>query len=206
MIDLLLISMCSTPGVHPKTTWEIIRHESNFSELAININSKGISLESLGHIKPRTIEEGRLIAQKLLDMKINFDAGPMQINSLNFKAHGLDARSAFDACANIRAGTSILKNFYESASKSLGPGQEALRAALSAYNTGNRSAGFENGYIAKFYGRCIPYQENPYKAGITAPGSELLRPRQSPYSASIISPDPSEEGEKSHDEKTNGKS
>lgn len=94
MIDLLFINMCSTPGVHPKTTWEIIRHESGFSEQAININSKGISLESLGHRRPRTIEESRLIAQKLLDMRINFDAGPMQVNSVNFKAYGLDARSA----------------------------------------------------------------------------------------------------------------
>lgn len=202
MIDLLLINMCSTPGVHPKTTWEIIRHESNFTEHAININSKGISLEGLGFSKPRTIEEGRLIAQKLLDLKINFDAGPMQVNSVNFKFHGLDARSAFDPCANIRVGTAILKNFYESAEKSLGPGQDALQAALSAYNTGNHFAGFENGYVAKFYGRRMPYQENPYKAGIIASEGDLPRPRHNPYSASIIPPDPNE-GEKNHDENAN---
>jgi type IV secretion system protein VirB1 len=202
MIDLLLISMCSTPGVHPKTTWEIIRHESAYNELAININSKRVTLENLGLQKPRTKEEGRLALQKLLEMKVNFDAGVMQVNSVNFKAYRLDAGSALDPCSNIRAGTAILKNFYQSAEKSLGSGQQALRAALSAYNTGNHSAGFENGYVAKFYGKRIPYQENPYKASIMALSNELPRPRKNPYSASIIPPN-LDEGEKSHDPASN---
>ncbi len=188
MIDLLFINMCSTPGVHPRTTWEIIRHESSYNESAININSETVTFASLGLKKPTTKDEAAFTGQKLLDLKVNFDAGVMQINSVNFKAYGLDAKSAFDPCANIGAGTGILKNFYESAEKNIGAGQAALRAALSAYNTGNHSAGFENGYVAKFYGKRIPIRENPYKASITPSGDELPKPKNNPYSASIIPP------------------
>ncbi|MCX6131478.1 MAG: lytic transglycosylase domain-containing protein, partial [Proteobacteria bacterium] len=202
MIDLLFINMCSTPGVHPRTTWEIIRHESGFNELAININSEAITFESLGLKKPGTNEDARHASQKLLDQKVNFDAGLMQVNSINFKSFSLSAQSAFEPCANIRAGTAILKNFYQSAEKILGPGQNALKAALSAYNTGNHSAGFKNGYVAKFYGRRALFQENPYKAGIAAYFDERVMPKKNPYSASIIPPEP-KEGEKVYDKTAN---
>jgi type IV secretion system protein VirB1 len=185
MIDLLFIHICSTPGVHPKTTAAIIQHESAFDEFALNINTSGVDLKSLGISKPKSKEEAEIAAEKLISLKVNFDAGPMQINFVNFKGYGLTARSVFDPCTNIRVGTAILKSFYRDAEKSLGPGQEALKAALSAYNTGNHSKGFENGYVAKFYGKRTLRREDPFKAPIIA-SDGIPRPRKDPYSASIL--------------------
>ena len=188
MIDLLFINICSTPGVHSKTTAAIIQHESAYDELALNINTPNMTLNGLGFAKAKSKEEASRIAEKLLSLKVNFDAGAMQINSVNFKAYGLTAKSVFDSCTNIRTGTAILKNFYLNAEKSLGPGQEALRAALSAYNTGNHSKGFENGYVAKFYGRRIVHREDPYRASILA-AEEIPKPKKDPYSAGILAND-----------------
>ena len=43
----------------------------------------------------------------------------------------------------------------------------ALQAALSAYNTGNFSRGFENGYVARYFGRATI----PSIAGIATPAA-----------------------------------
>jgi type IV secretion system protein VirB1 len=40
--------------------------------------------------------------------------------------------------------------------QTLGEGQAALQAALSAYNTGDFARGFANGYVARYYGRPFP--------------------------------------------------
>ena len=46
----------------------------------------------------------------------------------------------------------ILTADYAEAARRQGEGQPALRAALSAYNTGDFSRGFRNGYVARYYG------------------------------------------------------
>jgi type IV secretion system protein VirB1 len=51
----------------------------------------------------------------------------------------------------LKAGSRILARGYAGATKHFGPGQDALKAALSAYNTGNYERGFQNGYVAKYY-------------------------------------------------------
>jgi len=55
-------------------------------------------------------------------------------------------------CANLRAGNTILTQAYGRAVGRYGEGQEALKAALSAYNTGKFATGFTNGYVARYYG------------------------------------------------------
>lgn len=191
MIDLLFINMCSTPGVHPKTTSAIIKHESAFKENALNINTRGMQLPRFD-----SKEAAILFSEKLYAEKINFDVGLMQVNSVNFRAYGLTVRDAFDPCRNIRVGTEILKRFYEKSERELGSGQDALKAALSAYNTGNGRAGFENGYVAKFYGQKVAFSENPYKASMVPTEIEgPARPKKktNPYTISMV-PDPGNEG------------
>ena len=54
----------------------------------------------------------------------------MQINSRNFEWLGLSLQDAFDPCASVRAGATVLTQ-------------------LSRYNTGSPRAGFSNGYVAR---------------------------------------------------------
>lgn len=190
MIDLLFINMCKTPGVHPATVSAIIKNESSFNEAALNINTRDVSFASLGLSKPKTPEDAIKVAGKMFDAKVNFDAGVMQINSSNFRFYKLSAEGVYDPCKNIRVGTDILKRFYNQSEKRLGSGQEALKAALSAYNTGNHTAGFENGYVAKFYGKKVPYKEDPYRVSMVplaeGPSHRSKKASKSPYTISMI--------------------
>jgi len=150
MIDLLFITMCRLPQVSSLTLWEIIKVESNFNELAININSP-----RLKNPKAQSITESIKSAKKLIANGLSVDLGLMQINSKNLAKFTLSIEGAFDPCQNIRVGSQILKDNYDRAAEGLGSGQAALKAALSAYNTGNFHAGFSNGYVGRYYGEKI---------------------------------------------------
>ncbi|MCD0253110.1 lytic transglycosylase domain-containing protein [Xanthomonas campestris pv. campestris] len=142
--NLLSLILACAPGAAPSTVQAIIDVESKGNVLAIGINRGGRLTR-----QPANYAEAAAWAQWLLDNGKNFDAGLMQINSANWKRLGLTPQTVFDPCTNVRAGTKILTDNYVNASKSLGPGREALLAALSAYNTGNKTAGFSNGYVGK---------------------------------------------------------
>jgi type IV secretion system protein VirB1 len=150
MIDLLFITMCSVPSVSSRTLWEIIKVESAFNDTAININTPGIKIP-----KERSLQESIVLSKELILKRASIDIGLMQINSENLRAYNLSVEDAFDPCQNIRVGSQILKANYDRASESLGSGQAALKAALSAYNTGNFRAGFSNGYVGKYYGEKV---------------------------------------------------
>ncbi len=150
MIDLLFIQMCSVPNVSPRTIWEIIRVESSFNELAVNINHPEVKAEKFTE-KSKTIE----YAKALLAKGYNIDLGLMQINSKNLERLKMSPEKAMDPCESIRAGSQILKENYARSSAQIGEGQEALKAALSAYNTGNFKGGLSNGYVSKVYGEKV---------------------------------------------------
>lgn len=150
MIDLLFVTICSVPKVSSRTLWEIIKVESNFNELAININTPGMKIP-----KDRSLAESVEAAKSLIAAGASIDLGLMQINSKNLAKFNLSVEDAFDPCRNIRVGSQILKDNYDRAADSLGSGQAALKAALSAYNTGNFHSGFSNGYVGKYYNEKI---------------------------------------------------
>ena len=148
MIGLALITICSTPGVHPRTTQQIIAIESQGNALAIHVNGEGSK-----QYRPQRADEAARLARELISQGRSVDLGLMQVNSKNLKRLGLTPSDALDPCKNIKAGTQILKESYGRAEAALGPGQEALKAAVSAYNSGNFRTGFDNGYVGKFYGK-----------------------------------------------------
>ncbi|MGH7690699.1 MAG: hypothetical protein ACREN3_13915, partial [Gemmatimonadaceae bacterium] len=75
-----------------------------------------------------------------------------QVNSANLPALGITVGQVLDPCANLRAGGTILTADYAAAVQRWGEGQGALQHALSAYNAGNFTRGFRNGYVARYYG------------------------------------------------------
>jgi type IV secretion system protein VirB1 len=72
----------------------------------------------------------------------------MQINNANLRAFDMRVANAFDPCRAIGVAAAILSLDYEGGDDEVKQ-QRALREALSAYNTGNDTAGFHNGYVKR---------------------------------------------------------
>lgn len=144
-----LIHECA-PNVGPNTVAAIMHVESSFRPTAIGykIVGPGRAVLTLQR-QPKDTAEAVSWAQWLLANGYKFDAGIVQINSTNFDKLGLTAENVFEPCTNIRAGAYLLTEAYGRASKQYGPGTKALYAALSAYNSGNFTTGFKNGYVAE---------------------------------------------------------
>lgn len=141
----LLITMCS-PNVHASTMSALVKHESRGNPYAIGIN-KAERLKK----QPKSNDEAVEIAKDLMRRGVDFDAGLGQINVRNFQWLGLTAESVFDPCTNLKASQVVLRDCYERAIKTHRPGQQALSASFSCYNTGNFRNGFSNGYVGRVY-------------------------------------------------------
>ncbi len=146
-MDLPSLYQQCGPSVHSDTIAAIVRVESGGNQLAINVNNGVLPR------RPRDAGDAAALASSLISAGYSVDLGLMQINSRNLGRLGLTPAQAFDPCANIAAGTRILSENYTLASQSIGNSQQALRAALSAYNTGNFHRGFRNGYVSKVTGK-----------------------------------------------------
>lgn len=174
MIALLLLQLsfnpeCLPPNVAPQTIERIIQVESGGNPLAIGVNSK----ERVAIPQPKNIDDAARIANALIEAGYSVDMGLMQINSSNLASLGLTVREVFDPCVNIHAGATILSRNYKVAAARYGSGQRALLAALSAYNTGDFKAGFQNGYVSRFFSGNAIQKENIEGKGFT----------QDPYTA-----------------------
>lgn len=141
-VDRLVVD-CA-PQVAPTTMAAIVKVESAGNPYAININGASRLAR-----QPRSREEATSWAQWLIKRGYSVDMGLAQVNSASMVRLGASVTDMFDPCANIAAGANILVANYASAAQRYGSGQGALRAALSAYNTGNHRSGFANGYVAK---------------------------------------------------------
>jgi type IV secretion system protein VirB1 len=145
MIGLELMMVCA-PHVAPQTIQAIIQVESGGNPLAIGINGP-FKLSR----RPVDARDAARLAKVYIKAGYSVDLGLMQVNSRNLKGLGYSVEQMFDPCLNMQAGARILQRGYQGATKRYGKGQKALRAALSAYNTGNYEEGFQNGYVAKYY-------------------------------------------------------
>lgn len=144
---MALAKKCA-PEIHPLTMGYIVGHESGNSNYAVNVNlAKGQAAPPFK--APATLEEAKAYVSWLETHGYNFDVGLGQINSKNFAYLNVTASQLFDGCENLRAAQTVLKTCYLSATKVYQPGQQALRHALSCYNTGSLTAGLTNGYVAK---------------------------------------------------------
>lgn len=121
----------------------IIKTESSGNPWAIGDNTTGLSYA------PPT-EQGAIdTAKQLVAAGHNLDLGLGQINTSNLASLGLTLDRVFEPCSNIAAAATVLTWGYARAVKARGPGQAALLAAISAYNTGSLWAGFQNGYVQR---------------------------------------------------------
>lgn len=134
-------------NVAPVTLEAVMRVESGGNPLAINVNHLlGPQPHSV------TLADAVATAKSYVARGYSVDLGLMQVNSRNLAALGTTIEQVLNPCTNVKAGAAILTANYAEAVRSRGEGQGALQAALSAYNTGSFYRGFENGYVARYYG------------------------------------------------------
>ncbi len=131
MIDFDTLAQQCAPTVHPVTMQAVVRTESGFKPYAIGVVG--------GHLarQPRVLAEAVATALALDARGISFSVGIAQVNRFNLARYGLTYETAFDPCANLRAGSAILHDCYQRASAAYGQGQHALRAAISCYYSGD---------------------------------------------------------------------
>lgn len=137
----LLAQRCA-PWVATETLAALVKKESDFNPFAIGING-GFRLAR----QPVSKDEAVKKAKWLVANGYKVDLGLGQVNIANLKRLGFSIEDAFDPCLNLSIGAGILQDSYLSARARLGDDQAALRAALSAYNTGSFSRGLKNGYV-----------------------------------------------------------
>ena len=122
----------------------VVRVESGYRAFALHVNHLAGPQPS-----SRTAEEAAATVRHYLALGFNIDIGPAQVNSRNLARLGYTVEDALDPCKNIAGGGVILSEFYSDAVLHFGEGQTALKAALSAYNTGNFYQGAA--YVARYY-------------------------------------------------------
>ncbi|RQV07782.1 lytic transglycosylase domain-containing protein [Burkholderia cenocepacia] len=154
-IDLPVLASTCAPAVHPVTMSAVVRNESGANPFAIGVVG--------GHLarQPRTQAEAEATAAALERAGWNYSVGLAQVNRANFARYGLAGGAAFDPCANLRAGSEILADCYRRASITTGPGQRALRHALSCYYSGNPQRGFKTEKDGTSYVQRVVAQAQP---------------------------------------------
>ncbi|WP_063588609.1 lytic transglycosylase domain-containing protein [Achromobacter ruhlandii] len=143
-MDFPTLARQCAPDVHISTLSAVVRHESAFNPLAIGVNAKPHR-----SVRPKSKAEAVEAIRDLIAKGIDFDVGYGQINVRNWRWLGVTPETILDPCVNLASAQRVLVACYKRAAKLHGPGQNALYAAFSCYNTGNLTAGFANGYVGK---------------------------------------------------------
>lgn len=130
---------CPNLAVPAQVMRHVVHVESGTNPFAIGVVGGRLVRQ------PKTLEEARATAQMLESKGYNYSLGAAQVNRVNFRKYGLDSyEKAFDPCANLSAGASILAGCYASAGGDWGK-------AFSCYYSGNFVTGFRSGYVQKIY-------------------------------------------------------
>jgi type IV secretion system protein VirB1 len=139
---LALLERCAGSVGH-QTMAGLIEHESGWYPYAIGDNTAKRSYA------PKSYQDAVRLAITLRQQGHDIDAGLAQINDTNWATYHLDEFSVFDDCRNVAAGSTILARAYGGALYHFPAGDDALRHALSAYNSGKyyASLGYANGVI-----------------------------------------------------------
>ena len=131
------------------------------------------------HRRPTDAADAAALARAYIAQGYTVDLGLMQVNSTNVARLGYRIEEMFEPCKNIAAGGRVLAEFYAAARPRHESEQAALRAALSAYNTGNFVAGFQNGYLSRYgIGRPVVLAREPAIDPNTADTAVFVRKKE----------------------------
>jgi type IV secretion system protein VirB1 len=139
---LALTQQCA-PAVAPATMAAVVRVESGFNPYAIGVVHGRLLRQ------PASLDEAVATTRALDVSGWNYSVGLAQVNRSNWTRFGLTPATVFDPCRNLAAGAAILEGCFERAKRARVQVQDALRAALSCYASGDFSSGFRTGYVQR---------------------------------------------------------
>ncbi|TKB23468.1 lytic transglycosylase domain-containing protein [Desulfopila sp. IMCC35006] len=145
------LALSCAPAIDAPTLSAIVKTESNYNHLAIGINGN----KKLAR-QPQNEAEAISTARWLIGHNYSVDMGLGQINSANLETVGLTVDEIFDPCNNIAAAAKIFNSNYVLAKRNTSDNRRAFLQAISAYNTGSFTKGFENGYVQKIISAIPP--------------------------------------------------
>lgn len=140
-IDLYSLAKKCSPSVAPSTMVALIKTESRGNRLALGLNGARLRFQ------PKSESQAIAWVRYLDKHGYNYDVGLAQINIKNIRKFNLKPEQLLEPCTNISIAGKILTVNYLTALNTTNNAQEALRKALSKYNTGNNYSGYQNGYI-----------------------------------------------------------
>jgi len=155
MTSFYAIAEKCAPSIHKDTVSALVRVESGYNPYAVGVVGGRLSRQ------PRNIQEALSVVDQLEDNGFNYSLGLSQINKYNLPKLGLDIRKVFDPCVNLNAGQKVLAECYSRAKTGGMEGQEAVKAALSCYYSGNFTTGFKDGYVQAVVSHAL--KEGPIK-------------------------------------------
>ncbi|MDR5791706.1 lytic transglycosylase domain-containing protein [Caballeronia sp. LP003] len=152
---LSLLAECA-PNVHWSTMSAIVKVESSGKAYALaDAGPLNVPYEQRKNMVrsyfPSSLDDAAQLARDLISNGHTVSLGLAQVNDRNLSHYGLTIEQALDPCTNLATGAKILSRFYQKASKQFGEGQQALEAAISAYNSGSFERGISNGYVGQVY-------------------------------------------------------
>lgn len=158
IIDFNPYLSCSDPYAHRSVMTAIVKVESGGNPWAININKANQRLLA----QPQTKAQAEAWVRWFVANGYNIDIGLAQINIKNIQKFKLDPVSFLEPCNNLELAGKILKSNYDNAAKTSKNSDDAVRNAISAYNTGNFRSGYKNGYVGKVMAKLSgqPIQKN----------------------------------------------
>ena len=170
-----LIARCA-PTVHPETMAAVISAESRGHQYAIaDAGPVKLPWAQRKHLVRSyymgSLDSAVAKATNLIAAGHTVSLGLAQVNDRNLANLGLSVRAVFDPCTNVAAGGQILTRFYQKAIQKFGPGSRALRASISAYNSGDWMRGENEGYVGlvfKQVGRPLGMRSSQASASASA--------------------------------------
>ena len=155
--DISVLQSTCLPSAPLSTLRAIVQVESSGNPNAMQIDFPKALLKRLGlaegtlHLKRQPINQREALnwLAYFQSYDIFVDLGLMQVSTAEAKRRGISPESLLEPCTNLRVGWQILEDDYRIEKRTHGPGQEALRHAISRYNTGDAQLGIDNGYLAR---------------------------------------------------------
>ena len=154
-VNLAALRARCAPGATEATLRAIVQVESSGNPNAMQIDFPRALLKSW-HLAPGSLRlknQPRDRAEALgwlayfERFHIFVDLGLMQVSTAEANRRGTAPASLLDPCTNLQVGWQILQEDYRAEVRTYGPGQSALRHAISRYNTGDPQLGMDNGYL-----------------------------------------------------------